>query len=107
MHLGHHAGEGWLLTGEMLEFLEEGVNNIACLQPFACLPNHIVGKGMIRKLKHHYPMANIVPLDYDPGASQVNQVNRIKLMMAVAHRNLEQETTQSGEERDELCEISG
>ena len=96
MHLGHHAGEGWLLTGEMLEFLEEGVNNIACLQPFACLPNHVVGKGMIRKLKHHYPMANIVPLDYDPGASQVNQVNRIKLMMAVAHRNLERETGDSG-----------
>ncbi|MCL2766475.1 MAG: 2-hydroxyacyl-CoA dehydratase, partial [Peptococcaceae bacterium] len=91
MQLGHHAGEGWLLTGEMLEFLEEGVNNIACLQPFACLPNHIVGKGMMRKLKHHYPMANIVPLDYDPGASQVNQVNRIKLMMAVAHRNMEQD----------------
>ena len=100
MHLGHHAGEGWLLTGEMLEFLEEGVNNIACLQPFACLPNHIVGKGMIRKLKHHYPMANIVPLDYDPGASQVNQVNRIKLMMAVARRNLEREMEESGDTRE-------
>ena len=99
MHLGHHAGEGWLLTGEMLEFLEEGVNNIACLQPFACLPNHIVGKGMIRKLKDHYPLANIVPLDYDPGASQVNQVNRIKLMMAVAHRNLARETAPSAGER--------
>jgi predicted CoA-substrate-specific enzyme activase len=90
MQLGHQSGEGWLLTGEMMELLHSGVDNIACLQPFACLPNHIVGKGMIRELRRHYPQANIVPLDYDPGASSVNQVNRIKLMMSVAYRNLEQ-----------------
>lgn len=88
IQLGHQTGEGWLLTGEMAELLHSGVDNIACLQPFACLPNHIVGKGMIRELKRRYPQANIVPLDYDPGASQVNLLNRIKLMMSVAHKNL-------------------
>ncbi|MHC1762052.1 MAG: acyl-CoA dehydratase activase-related protein [Negativicutes bacterium] len=82
--LGNLAGEGWLLTGEMLELLQAGVHNIVCMQPFACLPNHITGKGMLRELRRCYSHANIVPVDYDPGASEVNQLNRIKLMLAVA-----------------------
>jgi len=82
--LGNKMGEGWLLTAEMLELAESGYGNIICAQPFGCLPNHIVGKGMIRKVKEIYPSANIVPIDYDPGATKVNQENRIKLMLAVA-----------------------
>lgn len=82
--LGNKMGEGWLLTAEMLELAETGYGNIICAQPFGCLPNHIVGKGMIRKVKEIYPKANIVPIDYDPGATKVNQENRIKLMLAVA-----------------------
>ncbi len=80
----NQTGEGWFLTAEMLELLESDVNNIACLQPFACLPNHITGKGMIKSLKKLFPKANIAPIDYDPGASEVNQVNRLKLMLATA-----------------------
>ena len=86
--LGNQTGEGWLLTGEMVELIESDVNNIVCIQPFACLPNHITGKGMIKALKYKYPLANIVAVDYDPGASEVNQLNRIKLMMSVAFKNL-------------------
>ena len=86
--LGTQCGEGWILTGEMMELIDSGVENIACLQPFACLPNHVVGKGMIKPLKKYNPIANIVAIDYDPGASEVNQLNRIKLMMATAHKNL-------------------
>lgn len=82
--LGNKMGEGWLLTAEMLELSESGYGNIICAQPFGCLPNHIVGKGMIRKIKEIYPQANIVPIDYDPGATKVNQENRIKLMLSVA-----------------------
>ena len=82
--MGVKMGEGWLLTAEMLELADKGVKNIVCTQPFGCLPNHIVGKGMIRKVKNLYPQANIVPIDYDPSATQVNQENRIKLMLAVA-----------------------
>ncbi|MBB6215399.1 putative CoA-substrate-specific enzyme activase [Anaerosolibacter carboniphilus] len=82
--LGNQTGEGWFLTAEMVELLESGVNNIACLQPFACLPNHIIGKGVIKVLKNKYPYANIVAIDYDPGASEVNQLNRIKLMLSSA-----------------------
>ncbi|MBE5923376.1 MAG: 2-hydroxyglutaryl-CoA dehydratase [Lachnospiraceae bacterium] len=82
--LGNKMGEGWLLTAEMLELSESGYENVICAQPFGCLPNHIVGKGMIRKVKEIYPQANIVPIDYDPGATKVNQENRIKLMLAVA-----------------------
>lgn len=82
--LGHQTGEGWLLTAEMIEFLESGISNIICLQPFGCLPNHITGKGLLQELKRRYPEANIVALDYDSGASEVNQVNRIKLMMSRA-----------------------
>ena len=86
---GCKMGEGWLLTAEMMELIESGYGNIVCAQPFGCLPNHIVGKGMIRKLKEMYPQSNIVPIDYDPGATQVNQENRIKLMLSVAQENLE------------------
>ncbi len=86
---GCKMGEGWLLTAEMMELIESGYGNIVCAQPFGCLPNHIVGKGMIRKLKELYPESNIVPIDYDPGATRVNQENRIKLMLAVAQENLE------------------
>lgn len=82
--LGHQTGEGWFLTGEMVELIESGVKNIVCMQPFACLPNHVVGKGMLRGLKKVYPDSNIIPIDYDPGASEVNQLNRIKLMLSSA-----------------------
>ena len=81
---GCKMGEGWLLTAEMMELIESGYENVVCTQPFGCLPNHIVGKGMIRKVKGVYPQANIVPIDYDPSATKVNQENRIKLMLAVA-----------------------
>lgn len=93
LSLGNQTGEGWFLTGEMLELIEEGVTNIACLQPFACLPNHVTGKGMIKALKEKYPDSNIVAIDYDPGASNVNQLNRIKLMLAVAFDKLDKENT--------------
>jgi predicted nucleotide-binding protein (sugar kinase/HSP70/actin superfamily) len=86
--LGNQCGEGWLLAGEMVELIDSGVPNIVCMQPFACLPNHVVGKGMMKPLRSYDPLANIVPIDYDPGASDVNQLNRIKLMMATAHKNL-------------------
>jgi len=87
--LGNLAGEGWLLTAVMVEMIDSGVANIICMQPFACLPNHITGKGILGELRRSYPQANIVPIDYDPGASEVNQLNRIKLMLAVAgnHRS--------------------
>lgn len=81
---GNKMGEGWLLTAEMLELIHAGIPNIVCAQPFGCLPNHIVGKGMIRKIKDEYPMSNIVAIDYDAGATKVNQENRIKLMLANA-----------------------
>lgn len=89
--LGNQCGEGWLLTGEMVELLDNGVANIVCLQPFACLPNHVTGKGMMKALRGYNPLANIAAIDYDPGASSVNQLNRIKLMMATAFKNLERE----------------
>jgi predicted CoA-substrate-specific enzyme activase len=85
---GNQTGEGWFLTGEMLELIEEGVPNIVCIQPFACLPNHIVGKGVIKEIRRRYPQANIAAIDYDPGASEVNQLNRIKLMLSTAEKNL-------------------
>ncbi|MCH5187673.1 MAG: 2-hydroxyacyl-CoA dehydratase [Oscillospiraceae bacterium] len=81
---GCKMGEGWLLTAEIMELVELGYCNVICAQPFGCLPNHIVGKGMIRKIRNLEPRANIVPIDYDPGATRVNQENRIKLMLAVA-----------------------
>ena len=85
--LGTSAGEGWLLVGEMMELIEDGCPNIIVAQPFACLPNHVVGKGVFRELRRLYPEANVVSIDYDPGASEVNQLNRIKLMVATAHKN--------------------
>ena len=87
--LGNQTGEGWFLTGEMLELIHSGASNIVCTQPFACLPNHVVGKGVIKELRRRYPQANIVAIDYDPGASEVNQLNRIKLMLSTANKNLE------------------
>ena len=87
--IGNQCGEGWLLTGEMVDLIDNGVENIVCLQPFACLPNHVVGKGMMKPLRKRNPLANIAAIDYDPGASDVNQLNRIKLMMATAYKNLE------------------
>ncbi len=85
---GNQTGEGWFLTGEMIELIHMGVNNIVCAQPFACLPNHVVGKGVIKELRKQFPLSNIVAVDYDPGASEVNQLNRIKLMLATAQKNL-------------------
>ena len=85
---GNQTGEGWFLTGEMMELIHGGVPNIVCIQPFACLPNHIVGKGVIKEIRREHPEANIVAIDYDPGASEVNQLNRIKLMLSTAQKNL-------------------
>ena len=86
--LGNQTGEGWFLTGEMLELIHSGTTNIICTQPFGCLPNHIVGKGVIKELRASHPEANIIAVDYDPGASEVNQLNRIKLMLSTAQKNL-------------------
>ena len=86
--IGNQTGEGWFLTGEMVELIHSGVNNIVCTQPFGCLPNHVVGKGVIKALRRQYPLSNIVAIDYDPGASEVNQLNRIKLMLSTAQKNL-------------------
>jgi predicted nucleotide-binding protein (sugar kinase/HSP70/actin superfamily) len=91
--LGNQCGEGWLLTAEMMELIDSGVPNIVCLQPFACLPNHVTGKGMIKALRKYNPATNIAAIDYDPGASDVNQLNRIKLMMANAFKNMDQVQT--------------
>ncbi len=85
----NHTGEGWLLTAEMIEMIEHGVPNIVCVQPFACLPNHVTGKGVMKELRARHPHANITAIDYDPGTTEVNQLNRIKLMMAVAMKNME------------------
>ncbi len=86
--IGNQTGEGWFLTGEMVELIHNDVNNIVCTQPFACLPNHVVGKGVIKELRRQYPLSNIVAIDYDPGASEVNQLNRIKLMLSTAQKNM-------------------
>ena len=86
--IGNQTGEGWFLTGEMIELIHSGVPNIVCCQPFACLPNHVVGKGVIKALRSSFPQSNIVAIDYDPGASEVNQLNRIKLMLSTAQKNL-------------------
>ena len=87
--IGNQTGEGWFLTGEMVELIHENVPNIVCTQPFGCLPNHVVGKGVIKALRKAYPESNIVAIDYDPGASEVNQLNRIKLMLSTANKNLQ------------------
>ncbi len=90
--IGNQTGEGWFLTGEMVELIHDGVPNIVCTQPFGCLPNHVVGKGVIKALRKAYPASNIVAIDYDPGASEVNQLNRIKLMLSTAQKNLKADT---------------
>ena len=92
LSLGHNTGEGWFLTAEMIELIHSGAPNIVCMQPFACLPNHVTGKGMIKALREHYPDSNIVAVDYDPGASEVNQLNRIRLMLSAAYKNLYKDT---------------
>ncbi len=96
---GNKMGEGWLLTGEMLELIESGAPNIVCTQPFGCLPNHIAGKGMLRKIKDLNPEANIVAIDYDPGATKINQENRIKLMLANARKAAEAARTEKKGEK--------
>ncbi len=88
LSIGNQTGEGWFLTAEMIEYIENDIPNIICVQPFACLPNHVVGKGVIKTIRSMYPNANIAPVDYDPGASEANQTNRIKLLMTVAKDNL-------------------
>ena len=88
LSLCNNMGEGWLLTAEMLDLIDHGAPNIICTQPFACLPNHVVGKAVIKELRRQHPESNIVAVDYDPGASEVNQLNRIKLMISVAKENL-------------------
>ncbi|WP_294339918.1 2-hydroxyacyl-CoA dehydratase [uncultured Clostridium sp.] len=93
--LGNQTGEGWFLTGEMLELIHNGTTNIICTQPFGCLPNHIVGKGVIKELRASHPEANIIAVDYDPGASEVNQLNRIKLMLSTAQKNLSERKKES------------
>ena len=107
LSIGNQYGEGWFLTGEMAELLESGVPNIVCIQPFACLPNHVVGKGMIKHLKKVYPFANIAAVDYDPGASEVNQLNRIKLMLSSAKKALSAEKENDLENRKQRAEIRG
>lgn len=93
--LGNQTGEGWLLTGEMISLIHEGVNNIICMQPFGCLPNHIIGKGSIKGLKQLYSDVNIIPIDYDPSASEVNQLNRIKLMLSKAFKAIDNQNTKN------------
>lgn len=93
LQLGNVTGEGWFLTAEMIELIHSGVSNIACVQPFACLPNHVTGKGMIKELRRRYPEANISAIDFDPGASEVNQLNRLKLLLANAKPGLHPDET--------------
>ena len=95
--IGNQTGEGWFLTGEMVELIKSGTNNIVCTQPFGCLPNHVVGKGVIKELRRRYPKSNVVAIDYDPGASEVNQLNRIKLMLSTAQKNLKKELEEAGQ----------
>ena len=102
LSLGNQYGEGWFLAGEMAELIHSGYPNIVCIQPFACLPNHVVGKGVIKQLKNTYPQANVVAVDFDPGASEVNQLNRIKLMLTSARKNMERELQKSlGNQEDD------
>ena len=105
--LCNQTGEGWFLTGEMMELIHQGVSNIVCTQPFGCLPNHVVGKGVIKELKKRNPLSNIVAIDYDPGASEVNQLNRIRLMLATAFRNLGRDEFLGLEKHEEKVYPSG
>jgi predicted CoA-substrate-specific enzyme activase len=107
LSLGNQTGEGWFLTAEMVELIHSGVENIICMQPFACLPNHVTGKGMIKALKAQYPKANIVAVDYDPGASEVNQLNRIKLMLSTAFKHLEESSMTKLEAVKAQDEVAG
>ncbi len=102
LSIGNQTGEGWFLTAEMIEYIENDIPNIICVQPFACLPNHVVGKGVIKTIRSKYPEANIAPVDYDPGASQANQTNRIKLLMTVAKDNLKLKEHMSKKILDEI-----
>ncbi len=105
LSLCNSMGEGWLLTAEMVELIRSGCPNIVCTQPFACLPNHVVGKSVIKELRRRYPESNIVAVDYDPGASEVNQLNRIKLMIAVAKSNLAEKEAEARERRTSFFEV--
>ena len=91
------CGEGWLMAAEIVHYAKEGVKSFIILQPFGCLPNHVVGKGVIKELRRRYPQANIVAIDYDPGASEVNQLNRIKLMLSTANKNLKKQQSDQKE----------
>ena len=102
LSIGNQTGEGWFLTAEMIEYIENGISNIICVQPFACLPNHVVGKGVIKTIRNMFPNANIAPVDYDPGASETNQANRIKLMMTVAKDNLQKEEQNTNTNKEEI-----
>jgi predicted CoA-substrate-specific enzyme activase len=107
LSIGNQTGEGWFLTGEMVELINSGVENIICMQPFACLPNHVTGKGVIKALKEKYPLSNVTAIDYDPGASEVNQINRIKLMLAAAFKNLEKSSPELREFERAEEEVAG
>ena len=105
LSIGNQTGEGWFLTAEMIEYIENDIPNIICVQPFACLPNHVVGKGVIKTIRSKYPSANISPVDYDPGASEANQTNRIKLLMTVAKDNLQtQENEKKAIDKENISE---
>lgn len=101
LSLGHQMGEGWFLTAEIVSLIEDEVNNVICMQPFGCLPNHVTGKGIVKELRRVYPLSNVVTVDYDPGSSHVNQLNRIKLMMATAFKNLNKSQDSIREDQEE------
>ena len=105
LSIGNQTGEGWFLTAEMIEYIEHGIPNIICVQPFACLPNHVVGKGVIKTIRSKFPDANITPVDYDPGASEANQTNRIKLLMTVAKDNLKRKNNELKNLKTENIEL--
>ncbi len=102
LSLGNQTGEGWFLTAEMIDYMENDIQNIVCVQPFACLPNHVVGKGVIKTIRETFPNANISPIDYDPGASESNQSNRIKLLMTVAKDNMKRDNKENIEENKDI-----
>ncbi len=106
LSLCNSMGEGWLLTAEMVELVKTGAPNVVCTQPFACLPNHVVGKAVIKELRRRYPDSNIVAVDYDPGASEVNQLNRIKLMISVAKANLAEKEAEAKAARDRFVDAA-
>jgi len=104
LSLGHETGEGWFLSGDMIDLIKKGAKNIVCLQPFACLPNHITGKGMIKTLKHAFPGTNITAIDYDPSASTVNQTNRLKLMLATTFENIREQQSPVKDQRKDTID---